>query len=62
MFQREILIKDTHRGLYYKDGVLVKILSAGRYVIPWHINLALSAGSPAPYSDRNRSRDESRRD
>ncbi len=39
MFQREVIIKDTHRGLYYKDGVLVKILSAGRYVIPWQINL-----------------------
>lgn len=40
MFQREVIIKDTHRGLYYKDGVLVKILSAGRYVIPRHINLS----------------------
>ena len=26
---REITIKDTHRGLYYEDGVLVKILEAG---------------------------------
>jgi regulator of protease activity HflC (stomatin/prohibitin superfamily) len=38
MWQREIIIKDTHRGLYYKDGILVKTLSAGRYVIPFHIN------------------------
>lgn len=26
---REITIRDTHRGLYYEDGVLVKILEAG---------------------------------
>ena len=26
---REITIKDTHRGLYYEDGVLLKILEAG---------------------------------
>ena len=38
MWQREIIIKDTHRGLYYKDGILVKILSAGRYIIPFQIN------------------------
>lgn len=34
MLNKEIIIKDTHRGLYYQDGVLVKILSAGRYKIP----------------------------
>lgn len=38
MWRREIIIKDTHRGLYYKDGILVKTLGAGRYVIPFHIN------------------------
>jgi regulator of protease activity HflC (stomatin/prohibitin superfamily) len=31
--EREIVIKDTHRGLYYEDGKLVKILEAGRYKI-----------------------------
>ncbi|MBD2088690.1 slipin family protein [Microcoleus sp. FACHB-1515] len=31
---KEIIIKDTHRGLYYRDGVMVRILSAGRYEIP----------------------------
>jgi regulator of protease activity HflC (stomatin/prohibitin superfamily) len=38
----EIIIKDTHRGLYYEDGVLVRILGAGRHklkkqtgVLPW---------------------------
>lgn len=30
---KEIIIKNTHRGLLYEDGVLVKILEAGRYEI-----------------------------
>ncbi len=30
----EIIIKDTHRGLWYEDGVLTKTLEAGRYKIP----------------------------
>src|SRR5712664_1266129 len=30
----EVIIKDTHRGLYYKDGVLTKVLGAGRYELP----------------------------
>ena len=34
MSRREIIIKDTHRGLWYEDGVLVKVLEAGRYKIP----------------------------
>ncbi len=34
MAQREILIKDTHRGLWYEDGVLTKVLGAGRYDLP----------------------------
>jgi len=29
----EIIIKDTHRGLLYQDGVLKKVLEAGRYQI-----------------------------
>ncbi len=32
--QREILIKDTHRGLKYVDGVLTQVLEAGLYEIP----------------------------
>ena len=31
---REVIIKDTHRGLYYEDGVLVDVLGAGRYELP----------------------------
>lgn len=34
MAKREIIIKDTHRGLWYEDGVLTKVLEAGRYKIP----------------------------
>ena len=34
MPNREIFIKDTHRGLWYEDGVLVHILGAGRYELP----------------------------
>lgn len=32
--KREIIIKETHRGLFYRDGVLERILEAGRYEIP----------------------------
>ena len=34
MLRNEIIIKDTHRGLWYQDGVLTKVLEAGRYKIP----------------------------
>ncbi len=34
MSEREILIKDTHRGLWYEDGVVAKVLGAGRYEMP----------------------------
>lgn len=33
MVKKEIIIKDTHRGLYYQDGVLTKVLPAGRYEV-----------------------------
>lgn len=39
MRRREIIIKDTHRGLWYVNGVLTRILEAGRYVIPFRWNL-----------------------
>jgi hypothetical protein len=32
--KHEIVIKDTHRGLWYVDGVLTRIVEAGRYEIP----------------------------
>src|SRR5262249_41250507 len=32
--QREIIIKDTHRGLKYVDGVLANVLGAGRHELP----------------------------
>ena len=31
---REFIIKDTHRGLFYENGQLTKVLEAGRYKIP----------------------------
>jgi len=31
---QEIIIKDTHRGLWYVDGKMTKVLEAGRYKIP----------------------------
>jgi regulator of protease activity HflC (stomatin/prohibitin superfamily) len=34
MAKRFIIIKDTHRGLWYENGVLVKVLGAGRYELP----------------------------
>lgn len=34
MKKNEIIIKDTHRGLYYEDGKLLRILEAGRYNLP----------------------------
>src|SRR5437764_12905926 len=32
--KRDIIIKDTHRGLWYEDGVLKRVLGAGRYEVP----------------------------
>lgn len=29
-----VIIKDTHRGLYYEDGKLTRILEAGRFELP----------------------------
>ena len=39
MARREIIIKDTHRGLYYEDGVLTQVLGAGRHALPRHVDL-----------------------
>jgi regulator of protease activity HflC (stomatin/prohibitin superfamily) len=39
MARREFFIKDTHRGLWYEDGKLLRVLEAGRYEIPRYINL-----------------------
>jgi regulator of protease activity HflC (stomatin/prohibitin superfamily) len=37
--RREVIIKDTHRGLRYEDGVLTGILEAGRYVVPRYLDI-----------------------
>ena len=34
MLTKEIIIKDTHRGLLYEDGVLRRVLEAGRFELP----------------------------
>jgi hypothetical protein len=34
MLRTEVIIKDTHRGLWYEDGVLKEIVGAGRYRLP----------------------------
>lgn len=34
MALRDVIIKDTHRGLWYEDGVMTKILAAGHYTVP----------------------------
>ena len=39
MLWREIIIKDTHRGLWYEDGVLTRVVGAGRYEIPAELGL-----------------------
>ena len=31
MAKREVVIRDTHRGLLFRDGVLVEVLGAGRH-------------------------------
>jgi len=31
---QEFIIKDTHRGLWYEDGKITKVLEAGRYEFP----------------------------
>lgn len=35
MKQKAIIISETHRGLWYEDGVYQRMLSAGRYELPW---------------------------
>ena len=32
--RNEIIIRNTHRGLLYEDGRMIKVLDAGRYAIP----------------------------
>lgn len=39
MSRREVIIYETHRGLYYEDGKFLRVLEPGRYVLPRAINL-----------------------
>ena len=34
MNRNDLIIKDTHRGLWYEDGVMSRVLEAGRYRLP----------------------------
>src|SRR5215472_13344899 len=36
---RVVIIKPTHRGLWYEDGVHKRVLDPGRYVVPRYFNL-----------------------
>ena len=38
---REVIIKDSHRGLWYADGVLARELEAGRYRLPAPFGLSI---------------------
>jgi regulator of protease activity HflC (stomatin/prohibitin superfamily) len=42
MLKNDIIIKDTHRGLWYEDGVMLKVLGAGRYEVPRSDGFSLS--------------------
>src|SRR5262245_38823763 len=39
--RREVIIKPTHRGLWYEDGVLKRVLEPGRYVRPRYFNIGV---------------------
>src|SRR3954452_19391714 len=39
MPRREVNIKETHRALYYEDGVLAQVLGAVRHAVPRHLDL-----------------------
>jgi regulator of protease activity HflC (stomatin/prohibitin superfamily) len=39
MARREVVVRETHRGLLFRDGALVEVLEPGRYrlVAPWQV-------------------------
>src|SRR5215471_9221310 len=37
--RREVIIKPTHRGLWYEDGILKQVLDPGRYKWPRYLDL-----------------------
>ncbi len=45
---QELIIKATHRGLWYEDGKLVRVLDAGRYEIPARSTWTLFPGARKP--------------
>lgn len=42
---RDLIVKDTHRALWYENGVLVRVLEAGRYELPRAVSFP---GLPKP--------------
>lgn len=48
MLPTEVIIKDTHRGLWYQDGVLTRVLGAGRYEKPQRTLLDRLLGRRVP--------------
>jgi len=53
---REFIIKDTHRGLYYENGKLTKVLEAGRFKLPrrwwWFKSRATTECTPVDVRER----------
>ncbi len=45
---KDIIIKDTHRGLWYEDGVLKRVVEAGRYRIQRPTDLERALGLRRP--------------
>jgi regulator of protease activity HflC (stomatin/prohibitin superfamily) len=40
---QDLIIRDTHRALWYEDGVLKKVLGAGRYELPRGSTLGMTS-------------------
>jgi regulator of protease activity HflC (stomatin/prohibitin superfamily) len=45
--KNEYLIKDTHRGLLYRDGAFQRVLGAGRHAFPVSLWTRLTSRAPA---------------
>ena len=41
MFGRELIVQETHRAVWYEDGVFKKVVGAGRHIVPPVLNLGL---------------------
>ena len=50
MNNREVLVRETHRGLLFRDGALVDMLGPGRYRLTTEVQVSYLA--PARFDDR----------